>query len=108
MNRRPREPRQLAGEDGSSKHGEESFNAGELSGERFFDANTDAIRTGKPLHDTVDADRATADVAFKPNCLGIQASIQEYTGDAEIRPQIQAENKFTAQSRRLRLVFQWR
>ena len=106
MDRRPREPRQLAGEYGSSKHGEESFDAGELSGERLFDAHSQIIHIGEPLDDTVDADRAAADVTFKPNCRGIKTSIREYSGSAEIRPKIQAKNEFTAQSRRLGLVFQ--
>ena len=43
---------QLAGKDSRSEHGEESY---------------DAVS----LDNSADAERATADVAFKPNCLGI-------------------------------------
>jgi hypothetical protein len=43
VDRRPREPRQLAGEYGSSEYAEESIDAGELPGERFFGIDTDAV-----------------------------------------------------------------
>lgn len=76
VDRRPREPRQLAGEYGSSEHGEERFDAAELSGEWLFDADADAIQSGEALDDPVNADRSAADVAFKPKCLGIETSIQ--------------------------------
>ncbi|MCK1287081.1 hypothetical protein IVB41_24525 [Bradyrhizobium sp. 44] len=76
MDRRPWEPRQLAGEYGSSEHGEECFDAAELSGEWLFDADAEAIRSGEALDDPVNADRATSDVAFKPKCLGIETSIK--------------------------------
>jgi hypothetical protein len=36
------------------------------------------------------ADRAAVDVAFKPNCLGIQVSIHEHPADAGVSSQIQA------------------
>jgi len=90
MDRRPWQPRQLAGENGSSAHCEASFDAGELPGERLFDSGTDALRFGVADDDATDADRAAADVAFKPNCLGIQTSIHEHPADAGCRPQIQA------------------
>ena len=35
------------------------------------------------------AERAAADVAFKPNCLGIHPSIYEHPADAGYRPLIQ-------------------
>ncbi|MFC7701927.1 hypothetical protein ACFQX9_35310 [Bradyrhizobium sp. GCM10028915] len=60
--------RQLAGEYGSSEHGEESFDAGELSGERFFDTDADAVRPGKSLDDLVNADRSAAGVACHSAC----------------------------------------
>lgn len=73
MDRRPRQPRQLAGEYGSSD-GQANFDAGGLAGARLF-AGDDAVRSCKSLDDPVNADRP-ADVAFKPKCLGISSSIQ--------------------------------
>ena len=73
MDRRPREPRQLAGEYGSSEVWEESPDAGELARERLFDADPDAIGSGVTIDDAADADGAAANVAFKPKCLGIQS-----------------------------------
>lgn len=90
MDRRPRQPRQLAGENGSSEHWEASFKAAELAGERLFNADADSFRPGVARDDAADAGRAADDVAFKPNCLGIQTSINEHPADAECRPQIQA------------------
>jgi hypothetical protein len=78
MDRRPRQPRQLAGENGSSGYWEESFDAAELPGERLFNADADSFRPGVARDDAADAGRAADDVAFKPNCLGIQASIHEH------------------------------
>ena len=71
MDRRPREPRQLAGEYGSSEYRAESLDAGERAGERLFDADTDAVGSGVAIDDAADADGAAANVAFKPKCLGI-------------------------------------
>jgi len=76
IDRRPRQPRQLAGEYGSSAHGESCFDAAELSGACFFDADAEAVRCCKSLDDPVNADRPAADAAFKPKCLGIASSIQ--------------------------------
>jgi len=98
MDRRPREPRQLAGEYGSSEHGEECLDAAELSGERFFDADADAIRSGEALDDPVNADRSAADVTFKPKCLGIEISIQIHPTNAERCAEIQAEHVLAAQT----------
>jgi hypothetical protein len=99
MDCRPREPLQLAGEDGSSKHWEECFDAGELSGEWLFDADADAVRPGEAFDDAGDTDCASADCCFKPNCLGIHLSVSEYPCNAERRPEIQAEDVLTPHSR---------
>ena len=90
MDRRPRQPRQLAGENGSSEHWEASFDAAELPGERPFSAGADSFRSGVVRDDAADAGRAADDVAFKPNCLGMQTSINEHPADAGRRPQVQA------------------
>lgn len=82
MDRRPRQPRQLAGEYGSSEHGEARFDAAELSGEWLFDADADAVRCCKSLDDPVNADRPADDVGFKPKCLGIASSIQIHVAHA--------------------------
>src|SRR5437660_7107845 len=87
MDRRPRQPRQLAGENGSSEHWEASFGAAELPGaelpgERLFNAGADSFRPGVARDDAADAGRAADAVAFRPNCLGIQASIHEHPADA--------------------------
>jgi len=89
IDRRPRQPRQLAGENGSSEHWEASFDAAELPGGRLFNSDTDSFRPGVARDDTADAGRAADDVAFKPNCLGIQASIHEHPADAGCSPQVQ-------------------
>jgi hypothetical protein len=60
---------------GSSEYWEASFDAAELPGERLFNAGADSFRPGAARDDAADAGRAADDVAFKPNCLGIQASI---------------------------------
>ena len=78
MDRRPRQPRQLAGENGSSEHWEASFDAAELPVERLFNAGADSFRPGVARDDAADAVRAADDVAFRPNCLGIQASIHDH------------------------------
>jgi hypothetical protein len=75
IDRRPRVPRQLAGANGRSEHGEASFGAGEIARERIFDANTEASRPAVPFDDAGVSDRAAADVALKPKCLGIYLSI---------------------------------
>jgi hypothetical protein len=92
MDCRLREPRQLAGEDGSSKHREECFDTGELSGEWLFDADAEAVGSGKACDNAGDADRPAADVCFKPNCLGIDTSVCEDSTNAERRSEIQAEH----------------
>jgi hypothetical protein len=74
MDLRTREPRQLAGEYGSSEQGEESFDAGKLSGERLLDTDADAIRSGMPFDDFADREVAAFDDAFKPKCRGIYSS----------------------------------
>ena len=89
MDRRPRQPRQLAGENGSSEYWAASFDAAELRGERLFNAEADSFRPGVARDDAADAGRAADDVAFKPNCLGIQASIHEHPADAGCSPQVQ-------------------
>jgi hypothetical protein len=89
MDRRPQQPRQLAGENGNSEYWEESFDAAELPGERPFNAAADSFRPGAARDDAADAGRAADDVAFKPNCLGIQASIHEHPADAGCSPQVQ-------------------
>ena len=88
MDRRPRQPRQLAGENGSSEYWEASFDSAELRGECLFNAEADLFWPGV-ARDDADAGRAADDVAFKPNCLGIQASIHEHPADAECSPQVQ-------------------
>jgi hypothetical protein len=97
MDRRPRDPRQLAGEYGSSEHGEESFDAGELSREWLFNIDADAIRSGMAFDDVADPDGAASDVAFKPKCLGIYSSIYINFATAKRSPQVQAEHIGTAQ-----------
>jgi hypothetical protein len=89
MDRRLRQPRQLAGENGSSEHWEASFDAAELSGERLLNTGADSFRPGVPRDDAADAGRSADDAAFKPNCLGIQASIHEHPADAGCSPQVQ-------------------
>ena len=95
MDRRPQQPRQLAGENGSSERCEASFDiaelpGAELPGERLFNADADSFRPGVALDDAMDADRAADDVAFKPNCLGIQASTHEHSADSRVQSQVQA------------------
>jgi hypothetical protein len=66
------------------------FDAGELTGERPFETDADALMPGVADDEAAAADRAAADVAFKPNCLGIQTSIHEHPADARVPSQIQA------------------
>jgi len=99
IDRRPREPRQLAGEYGSSELGEGIFDAGELSEEWLIDAGPDATRSGMALDDVTDTDGAASDVAFKPKCLGIETSIKRHPADAECRSQVQAEHVIAARSK---------
>ena len=89
MDRRPWQPRQLAGENGSSAPWGASFGAGEFAGE-LFEADIDALMPDVAVDDAADAVRAAADIAFKPNCLGIQTSIHEHPADAGCPPLIQA------------------
>jgi hypothetical protein len=89
IDRRPRQPRQLAGENGSSEYWGASFDAAELPEERLFNADVDSFRPGVARGDAADAGRAADDVAFKPNCLGIQASIDEHPAEAGCSPQVQ-------------------
>jgi len=77
IDRRPRQPRQLAGAKGKSAPWETSSATGELIGERSLDADTDSIKSAVAVDDAA-AGRATADDVFKPNCLGIQASIDAH------------------------------
>ncbi|MTV12213.1 MULTISPECIES: hypothetical protein [Bradyrhizobium] len=100
MDRRPQQPRQLAGEYGSSEHGESCFDAAELSGACFFDAEAEAVRCCKSLDDPVNAERPAADVVFKPKCLGIASSIQIHVVHAVRRPQVQSEHVVAIQSKR--------
>ena len=86
---REQQPRQLAGENGSSEYWEASFDAAVLPGEPLFNAEADSFRPGVARDDAGDAGRAADDVAFKPNCLGIQASIHEHPADAGCSPQVQ-------------------
>ena len=74
MDLRTREPRQLAGEYGSSKHAEESFDTGILSGERLINTDAGAIRSGMAFDNFAEA-RCDFQSAFKPKCLGIYASV---------------------------------
>lgn len=99
MDRRPREPRQLAGEYGSSEHWEKRFDAAELPLERLLDTDADAVRSGVTLDDVADADRPATDVAFKPKCLGIKTSIEIDPAHAERRSQVQSEHVTPAQSK---------
>ncbi|GAB7001538.1 MAG: hypothetical protein ACI9P3_005594 [Bradyrhizobium sp.] len=102
MDRRPQQPRQLAGEYGSSADGDESFDAGALAAARFFDPAADAVRACKSLDDPVNADRPAADVTFKPKCLGIESSIQIFLRlTPGVRPQEQSEHVRAIQSKRL-------
>jgi hypothetical protein len=55
-----------------------------------FEADADALMPGVAVDDAADADRAAVDIAFKPNCLGIQTSIHKHPADAGYGPQIQA------------------
>ena len=96
MDCRPRGPLQLAGEDGSSKHWEECFDAGE---EWLFDADADAVRPNEAFDDAGDADCANADCGFKPNCLGIDLFIRESSCNAERGFKIQTEHLLTPHSR---------
>ena len=99
MDRRPREPRQLAGEYGSSEHWAESLDAGELARERLVDADADAVGSGVAIDDAADADGAAGNVAFKPKCLGIPSSIREHSANAERPPPIPSEHGFAIQSK---------
>lgn len=74
-------PRQLAGEDGSSRHGDEFSDIRELLSEGTFDT----VTLGETSGVAGDADCATADDCFKPKCRGIQSSICEHPTDAEGR-----------------------
>jgi len=50
----------------------------------LFDADTDSLRSRVADDDATAA--AAADVAFKPNCLAIQTSINEHLADAGAVP----------------------
>jgi hypothetical protein len=77
IDRRPRQPRQLAGANGNSAPCGTSFATGELIGERWLDGEADPITSAVAVDDAA-AGRATADDVFKPNCLGIRASIDAH------------------------------
>ena len=51
----------------------------------MFDADTDSLRSRVADDDATAA--AAADVAFKPNCLAIQTSINEHLAGAGCRPE---------------------
>ncbi|WFU36220.1 hypothetical protein QA635_18130 [Bradyrhizobium brasilense] len=99
IDRRPQQPRQLAGEYGSSADGEACFDAAELSGACFFDADAKAVRCCKSLDDPVNADRPAADAAFKPKCLGIASSIR-YARPTPRRSRLRFEHVVAIQSKR--------
>jgi hypothetical protein len=82
MDCRPSKPLQLAGEDGSSKLWEECFDARD---EWLFDADADVVRPGEAFDDASDAECASADCGFRPNCLGIDLSIRESSCKAELQ-----------------------
>jgi hypothetical protein len=48
---------------------------GELAGKRMLDAVTGPLSSGTAGDDAAEADVAADDIAFKPNCLGMQTSI---------------------------------
>jgi len=81
MDRRPWQPRQLAGENGSAWLRRASFDGGE---ERV-DGAAGTARAGVGLVSLIDSERSAIDVAFKPKCLGIHSSMSEYRFDADSR-----------------------
>jgi hypothetical protein len=78
IDRRPRQPRQLAGVNGNSARCAASVDADALAGERTFEPETDPLRCAGADDDATEADGAAADIAFKPNCLAMQTSIDEH------------------------------
>jgi len=63
-----------------------------VSGEWHFDEASDAVRSGKAFDDLGDTDRASLDRCLKPNCLGINLSILEYSSKAQQSSEIQFEH----------------
>ncbi|WP_139031320.1 hypothetical protein [Bradyrhizobium sp. ORS 375] len=101
VDRRPWQPRQLAGEYGCSERGEESFEVGELPVEGILVADSDAVRSCEAPDDSVNADHPAADAAFKPKCLRISSSINVSPTHAERSPSIRSEHVPAAQARGL-------
>ncbi|MGJ4951382.1 hypothetical protein [Bradyrhizobium sp. HKCCYLS20291] len=99
VDRRPWQPRQLAGEYGCSEHGEEGCEVEDLPVEGVLDTASDAVRSGEAPDDPVNADRPAADAAFKPKCLRISSSINASPTHAERCPRIQSEHVPAAQAR---------
>jgi hypothetical protein len=85
MDRRPWQPRQLAGENGSARPGEASSDSGEGFGERPVNTAVGAAKAGVGSDTLIDPARSASDVAFKPKCLGIHSSMSEYRFDADSR-----------------------
>jgi hypothetical protein len=77
IDRRARQPRQLAGASGSSARCKASFIAGALTGATPLDADRDRLRTDDASDDDASVEGA-ADAAFNPNCLGIQTSLDAH------------------------------
>jgi hypothetical protein len=72
---RPRQPRQLAGANGNSAPCEASVDTSEFAGKRMLDGETGPLNSSIAGGDAAEADGAAVDIAFKPNCLGMQTSI---------------------------------
>lgn len=73
IDRRPRLPRQLAGENGNSTPCEANVDAGELTCESPFNPDIDPFNSCVADEDAIAADATAADFAFKPNCLDIHS-----------------------------------
>jgi hypothetical protein len=76
MDRRPRQPRQLAGENGSAKLEEARSGSGERLADGAAGVGSDTL---------IDSELSMTDVAFKPKCLGIHSSMSEYGFNADSR-----------------------
>lgn len=77
MDRRPWQPRQLAGENSSARLAGASSDSGEGFREKPVDAAAGTI-AGTGSDTLIDPARSITDVAFKPKCLGIHSSMSEY------------------------------
>jgi hypothetical protein len=73
--------------------GKRSLNGCELAGERFFNANSKAIRTRIAVDEPPNAKCSRCQRGCRPNCLDIQTSIDEDSANVEIRSEVQAEKK---------------